>query len=100
MPNTTSRAVMKFIKSSKLSAEALEDPMIIYETKDPENSPQEDILNCMRARAGLTQAEVAKRLGLTPPAVSRLEKRFTHASFKTLKRYAEACGFDLRFYYK
>ncbi|AHG22491.1 hypothetical protein Z042_24935 [Chania multitudinisentens RB-25] len=92
---------MKLIKNSRLRAEVLEDPPVCYNPQEPiENNELEDILYCMRAKAGLTQAEVAKRLGLTPPAVSRLEKRSFHASFKTLKRYAKACGFDLCFYYK
>ncbi|WP_260514547.1 helix-turn-helix transcriptional regulator [Serratia fonticola] len=28
----------------------------------------------MRKQAGLSQAELAKRLGVTPPAINRLEK--------------------------
>ncbi|HHQ4314468.1 TPA: helix-turn-helix domain-containing protein [Serratia fonticola] len=51
----------------------------------------------MRKQAGLSQAELAKRLGVTPPAISRLEKKSTHASFKTLRRYALACGFNCTF---
>ncbi|MCT4703307.1 helix-turn-helix transcriptional regulator [Enterobacteriaceae bacterium H20N1] len=48
-----------------------------------------------RESAGLTRAEVAKRMGITPPAISRLERHITKATWQTLKRYAAACGIDL-----
>ncbi|MDD2720244.1 MAG: helix-turn-helix domain-containing protein [Gallionella sp.] len=52
----------------------------------------------LRARheAGLTQAEIARRMGTTTSAVSRLEASLVsqkHSpSFATLKKYAHACG--------
>lgn len=50
-----------------------------------------------RSRAGLTQEAVAKRMGTTKSAVSRLEGVGKHTpSFATLKRYAEAVGCDLK----
>ena len=49
-----------------------------------------------RAQAGLTQEEVAERMGTTKSAVSRLEASLRdpkHSpSFVTLKKYANACG--------
>lgn len=49
-----------------------------------------------RQQAGLTQAEVAARMGTTKSAVSRLEAalRSEHhsPSFATLRKYAHACG--------
>ena len=45
-----------------------------------------------RVRAGLTQAEVAKRMGTTQSAVARLEGGRRLPSMKTLLRYAEATG--------
>ena len=45
-----------------------------------------------RARAGLTQAEVAKRMGTTQSAVARIEGGKRLPSIKTLLRYAEATG--------
>jgi transcriptional regulator with XRE-family HTH domain len=49
-----------------------------------------------RQRAGLTQAEVAERMGTKTPAVARLEagggsKRHS-PSIATLRKYAEAVG--------
>lgn len=46
-----------------------------------------------RARAGLTQEQVAESMGTTKSAVSRLEAVGRHSpSVGTLKRYAEAVG--------
>lgn len=49
-----------------------------------------------RKQAGLTQEEVAARMGTTKSAVSRLEAsiRSDHhsPSFATLRKYAHACG--------
>jgi len=50
-----------------------------------------------RARAGLTQDTVARLMGTTKSAISRLEAAGKHApSIATLKRYAEAVGCDLQ----
>lgn len=49
-----------------------------------------------RTDAGLTQADVASRMGTTVSAVSRLESSLRserHSpSFSTLRKYAQACG--------
>lgn len=49
-----------------------------------------------RAAAGLTQEELADRMGTTKSAVSRLESSLRNPkhspSFETIKRYAKACG--------
>ncbi|OBW90800.1 helix-turn-helix domain-containing protein [Gallibacterium salpingitidis] len=50
----------------------------------------------LRQKAGLTVSEVAARMGVSQPAVSKLEKNASRASFTTLQRYAHACGAELR----
>lgn len=49
-----------------------------------------------RHEAGLTQAQVAERMGTLPPSVARLERALAtgkHSpSLATLKKYAQACG--------
>ena len=49
-----------------------------------------------RTRADLSQAEVAKRMGTTESAVSRLESGRGKPSTRTLERYARALGHRLR----
>lgn len=58
-----------------------------------------DLLLKARQDAGLTQAQVAERMGTQPPAVARLERALAtgkHSpSLATLRKYAEACGKEL-----
>lgn len=55
-----------------------------------------DTLLKARHEAGLTQAEVAERMGTQAPAVARLERSLAtgkHSpSVATLRKYAKACG--------
>jgi transcriptional regulator with XRE-family HTH domain len=48
-----------------------------------------------RAEAGLTQEEVAKKLGVTQPAVARMESG-KNISLKTITRYANAVQQPIR----
>ncbi len=49
-----------------------------------------------REKAGITQAELAKRIGTKQPALSRLETgRFTKATLETLKKIANALDMKL-----
>ena len=60
-----------------------------------------DLLLKARQDAGLTQAQVAERMGTHAPAVARLERSLAtgkHSpSVETLRKYAEACGRELIF---
>ena len=55
-----------------------------------------------RKNAGLTQADVAKKMGTPPPAVARLDASGRHKqhspSLATLQKYADAvgCRLDIR----
>jgi transcriptional regulator with XRE-family HTH domain len=49
-----------------------------------------------RARADLTQEEVASRMGTTRTVISRLESGRMKPSTRTLERYARATGHKLR----
>ena len=63
-----------------------------YEELASEYSLVRELL-AARARAGLTQEEVAKSMGTTKSAVSRLEAVGKHSpSVTTLERYAQAVG--------
>jgi transcriptional regulator with XRE-family HTH domain len=48
-----------------------------------------------RAEAGLTQEEVARKLGVTQPAVARMESG-KNISLKTITRYANAVQQPIR----
>ena len=69
-----------------------------YEALEPEYNLLREML-LARRKAGLSQAEVAKRMGTKPPAVTRLESSLTSGkhspSIATIKKYAEALGYHL-----
>ncbi len=54
----------------------------------------------MRNKAGLTQAEMAERMGVTQSAIAKLEDRGDTVRFHDIVRYARALGFgvDMRFF--
>jgi len=58
-----------------------------------------DTLLKARYEAGLTQADVAQRMGTLPPAIARFERCLAtgkHSpSIATVRKYAKACGKNL-----
>jgi ribosome-binding protein aMBF1 (putative translation factor) len=78
-------------------AELLADPATkqAYDALEEEYAALNAVLRARR-EAGLTQAQIAERMGTTVSAVSRLESSLVNQkhspSFATLKKYAHACG--------
>lgn len=78
-------------------AEWLQDPEFkaAYDALEGEYASLAELLRARR-EAGLTQAEVAQRMGTTNSAVSRLEASLLSLkhtpSLATLRKYAAACG--------
>jgi ribosome-binding protein aMBF1 (putative translation factor) len=88
---------MKTIKAEELHAKDMaKDPAYrsAYESLDSEFELINALLRA-RAHAGISQAEVASRMGTTESTVSRLESGHTKPSTRTLERYAEATGHRL-----
>lgn len=56
-----------------------------------------DMLIEMRRLAGLTQTDVAQRMGITQATVAGLETKAHDPKLSTLQRYARAVGAELRF---
>jgi len=54
------------------------------------------LLKQIRARAGLTQRELAERAGKAQSEIARIERGRQDPSLTTLQRLARAGGFDLR----
>ncbi|WP_198525657.1 helix-turn-helix domain-containing protein [Thiomicrorhabdus sp. Kp2] len=57
------------------------------------------VLIDMREKSGLTQEEIAKKMGTQKSNISRLEKGTSNPGWKTLKKYAHACGFKIQLQY-
>jgi transcriptional regulator with XRE-family HTH domain len=53
------------------------------------------LLRQARQTAGLTQAELAERLGVSQPVVARLERRNSNPTWDTLLRVLRATGHDI-----
>lgn len=73
-------------------AELLRNPRVrkAYDAMAPEFEIARELI-AARARAGLTQAQVASRMGTTQSVVARLEGGKL-PSMRTLARYAKATG--------
>jgi transcriptional regulator with XRE-family HTH domain len=84
---THDRLVKKMLKNPEVRAE--------YDTQAEEFTLLDELLRA-RQRAGLTQAEVAARMGTKTPAAARLEggggNRRHSPSVATLRKYARAAG--------
>jgi len=81
------------IPFDEIKAELLADPEVRreYEALAPEFEFSVELLRA-RVRAGLSQAELAERMGTSQSAIARLESGQTLPSTKTLLRFAEATG--------
>jgi transcriptional regulator with XRE-family HTH domain len=62
-----------------------------YEALEPEFALAEELI-AARGRAGLTQADVAARMGTTQSVVARIESGRNPPTLKTLEKYARAVG--------
>lgn len=82
----------------EIVAELMARPDVRAEVERLERDEPEllDLLLRARHEAGLSQAEVARRMGTQAPAVARLERSLAtgkHSpSLATLRKYASACG--------
>ncbi|MET1083995.1 MAG: helix-turn-helix transcriptional regulator [Burkholderiales bacterium] len=85
------------LKQFKSRALARPDVRKAYDELDEEFAFLDEVLRA-RAEAGLTQAEVAARVGTTQSAIARLESAEPkHSpSIATLQRYAKALGYRVQ----
>lgn len=89
--------MIKTIPLSKLSDEWFKDPEFVreYEALEEEFALATALIKA-RSDAGLTQEELAQRMGTTQSAVARLEGGKSRPSTATLAKFAKATGTRLR----
>jgi len=76
--------------------EQLKDPIVRQAFEEETKALRVGIeLSNQRKRIGLTQAQVAERIGTSAPQLSRTERRPENANMRTLMRYADAVGMEL-----
>ncbi len=80
-------------KLEPLKKKMLADPAVRkkYEELAPEYTIAREMIKA-RARAGLTQSEIAKRMGTTQSVIARMESGSALPSINSLVRYAKATG--------
>jgi len=85
---THEEMVAEWMKNPEFRAE--------YERIEHDEMPMLDAILKARAEAGLTQAQVAERMGTKAPSVARLENALVTGkpspSLATVKKYAAALG--------
>jgi transcriptional regulator with XRE-family HTH domain len=87
----------------ELKAKAFLNPIVKaeYDALEPEFALLREML-IARVNAGMSQAEIANRMGTKAPAITRLESSLTSGkhspSLATLKKYAEAvnCHIEIK----
>ncbi len=79
---------MQAIKRTLLTAPEVQAE---YDSLGPEFAIAREMI-AARARAGLSQAEVAQRMGTTQSMVARLESGKRPPSLRSVQRYAQAVG--------
>ena len=87
----------KFIPVEEVFAKWREDPEYVkaYDALEEEFALASALIGA-RARADLTQEELARRMGTTQAAIARLESGRIRPTTRTLERYAKATGTRLR----
>lgn len=82
---------MKTLKTLKSALLADADTRTAYDALADEFGMARELI-AARTRAGLTQAEVAERMGTTQSVIARLEGGKRQPSMRTVQRYATAIG--------
>ena len=82
---------MKTLKTLKRELLANPEVQAAYETQGNEFSIVRELISA-RMRAGLTQGQIAERMGTTQSVVARLEGGKRTPSMSTVQRYAQAAG--------
>ena len=87
----------KHIPVEEVAKEWFKSPEFVaaYDALDEEFALASALIGA-RAKAGLTQEELAKRMGTTQAVIARLESGRIRPTTRTLERYAKATGTRLR----
>ena len=84
---------MRTVNFREVLKEELKNPEFKaqYDALEDEYNAIEALIDA-RSEAGLTQSEVAKRMGITQSAVARIESGAYNTKYKTFFNYIKACG--------
>lgn len=87
----------RYIPVEEVAKEWFKDPEFVaaYDALEEEFALASALIGA-RARADLTQEQLAERMGTTQAAIARLESGRIMPTTRTLERYAKATGTRLR----
>lgn len=91
---------MEFTTLDQLKKEAFKNPKVknAYDELDEEFQLIQALID-MRKQSGLTQEQIAEKMGTKKSNISRLEGANSNPGWKTLQKYAHACGFKIQLQY-
>jgi len=91
---------MQMMTLDELKSELIQDPNFKreYDALEEEFKLIEALVE-MRQKAGLTQEEIAQKMSTQKSNISRLESGSGNPGWKTLQKYAHACGFKIQLKY-
>lgn len=91
---------MQMMTLDELKSELIQDPNFKreYDALEEEFKLIEALID-MRQKAGLTQEEIAQKMSTQKSNISRLESGPGNPGWKTLQKYAHACGFKIQLHY-
>lgn len=91
---------MQMMTLDELKKEAFKNPNVKkeYDALEEEFELIKALVD-MRQKAGLTQDEIAQKMGTQKSNISRLESGAGNPGWKTLQKYAHACGFKIQLQY-
>lgn len=87
---------VKGIPYAELKAKTLQNSDVMAASLAEKKEELQDFLAVLRHRAGINSTQAAERMGISQPAVSKLENNASRASISTLERYAAACGASIK----
>ena len=73
-----------------------EDGVTVRQEKVPMNLQVANAVSSARAKAGMSQTELAAQTGIDQSDISKIERGVANPSIATLRRLAEAMGMELR----
>ena len=73
-----------------------EDGVTVRQEKVPMNLQVANAVSSARAKAGMSQTELAAQTGIDQSDISKIERGVANPSIATLSRLAEAMGMELR----
>lgn len=90
--------MIKLKNWDKLEKKLINDPNIKSTYDTLENNSEFSLMDAMVAahKNGLTQAEIARKMGTTQSAISRAFSTVGNPSVKFLQRFAKAAGLELK----